>query len=895
MNLPPLPERPNYQQMEQDWRAFWAQKKTYAWDATKSRQASFVVDTPPPTVSGSLHIGHVFSYTHTDTIVRFQRMMGKNIFYPMGWDDNGLPTERRVQNVFNIKCNPALPYDPNWHPVLPEEGNADSKQGSKNKKDKTPALEVSRQNFLEACATLTALDEKAYQNLWQRLGLSVDWSLQYATIDDNCRKISQASFLDLVEKGRVYATFAPNMWDIDFQTAVAQAELEDRQVQGNFHDIRFQVEGGGDFIISTTRPELLASCIAVVAHPDDERYQPLFGKKAITPLFNVSVPILPANHADPEKGTGILMVCTFGDIMDVEFWKHSGLPIRQTIGRNGRMLDIKFGEDPFPSNDPAQAQKYYDQIKGLTTKQAKQVMANCLKESGALVGDLKPTLQAVKYYEKGERPLEFIPTRQWYIKILDKKAELLAQGKKIKWHPDYMYTRYEHWVEGLNQDWCISRQRYFGVPFPVSYPVQANGEPDYEHPIFAKKEQLPVDPMIHVPEGYKEEQRGVPGGFTADKDVMDTWATSSVSPQLTTHWPWDQDRHQKLFPMDVRPQSHEIIRTWAFYTIVKSLYHEGKVPWHHVCISGWILDPDRKKMSKSKGKTITPESFIDQYTADAVRYWAAKARPGVDTAFDEKQFKIGQKILNKLFNASKFVLQQIDHLVEQEQGSAGGKNEGISLYQRPLDFTKITYPIDQAWLQIVSETINAATKAFQEFDYATALQVTEERFWNFCDHYLELVKHRSYQDQDKAGQLSAALVLSWSLQQFLKLFAPFFPYLTEEIWHWRFSTGESIHRSLWPKAWEIKDLVPAQELFDTATTILAAMRGAKTSQQKNLRWPIEKMQICATAALQAVIKQVEDDLYLCGNVQAGGITYQPEADGLKVEVTLAAENPAEKK
>ncbi|MEI8348182.1 MAG: class I tRNA ligase family protein, partial [Pseudomonadota bacterium] len=485
-----LPEKLNYPEIEKKWGEYWQKEGIYSWDPNGDRENSFVVDTPPPTVSGSLHLGHVFSYTHTDLIVRYQRMKGKNIFYPMGWDDNGLPTERRVQNVFNIKCDPTVAYQEGWQPQKAEEAKKDEKK---------EAQQISRQNFIEACQTLTHEDEKVYEHLWRRLALSVDWSLQYATIDDHCRKISQTSFLDLAKKGYVYAAHSPNMWDVDFQTAVAQAELEDRETTGNFHDIEFAVEGEGSFVISTTRPELLASCIAVVAHPDDTRYQGLFGKFAITPLYGAKVPILPAAHADPQKGTGILMVCTFGDIMDVEFWKQSGLPIKQTIGRDGKMMPVEFGPAPFESLDSPKAQHFYGQIAGQPTYKAKKIMAEILQTEKVMANPPTPTKQAVKFYEKGDRPLEFIPTRQWYIKILQFKDQLLEQGRKIAWHPAHMLSRYEHWVEGLNQDWCVSRQRYFGVPFPVWYPIKNNDEIDYDHPLFAAADQLPVDPMITPP------------------------------------------------------------------------------------------------------------------------------------------------------------------------------------------------------------------------------------------------------------------------------------------------------------------------------------------------------------------------------------------------------------
>ena len=489
-----LPKKYKHTEAEDKWRSKWAKDGVYDWDPTKNREETFSVDTPPPTVSGSLHIGHVFSYTHTDAIARFQRMRGKNVFYPMGWDDNGLPTERRVQNVFGIKCDPSVAYNPSF-------------QANENHKKRPHEFEpVSRQNFIETCAALTKRDEEAFEQLWKKLALSVDWSLQYATIDDHCRKTSQLSFLDLVKKDRVSNVESPGMWDVDFQTAVAQAEIEDRNCPGAYHDIRFAVEDGSEFIIATTRPELLAACIAVVAHPDDSRYQKYFGKHAITPLFYGKVPILPSTHADPEKGTGILMVCTFGDVADVEWWKQSDLPIKQIVGRNGTLLPVHFGEAPFLSENNEKAQSNYDQLVGLRLKKAQKQIVELLSADKSNVTGLLPALakepepieHPVKFYEKGDTPVELIPTRQWFINILDYKKELLAQADKIEWHPPYMKTRYTNWVEGLNQDWCISRQRFFGVPFPVWYKLDEQGEPNYDQPMFATEEQCPVDPLIHI-------------------------------------------------------------------------------------------------------------------------------------------------------------------------------------------------------------------------------------------------------------------------------------------------------------------------------------------------------------------------------------------------------------
>ena len=813
-------------------------------------------------MSGSLHIGHVFSYTHTDAIARYQRMTGKNVFYPMGWDDNGLPTERRVQNVYGIKCDPTQPYTPNF---LPD---------ANHKRKPHEFIPVSRKNFIEICEALTLEDEKVFEHLWRKLGLSVDWSLTYATINDHCRKISQQSFLDCVKKGKVNHVEAPGMWDVDFQTAVAQAEIEDREKPGAYHNIRFGVEGGAEFIIATTRPELLAACIAVVAHPDDERYQPYFNSIAITPLFHERVPILPSTHADPEKGTGILMVCTFGDTDDVNWWKQSNLPLKQIIGRNGCLIPVSFNGAPFTSINPSKAQHHYDQLAGLRIKKAQQKIVELLQApqssvdgtQPALVGEPEPIIHPVKFYEKGDSPVELIPTRQWFIDILSDKSELLAQGDKINWHPPYMKTRYSNWVEGLNQDWCISRQRFFGVPFPVWYPLNSNKEPQFDQPIYATEEQLPIDPLTTCPPGYENSQRDQPNGFTGDPDVMDTWATSSLTPQLMSHWTLDNDRHKAVFPMDIRPQSHEIIRTWAFYTIVKAYIHDKTIPWKNVTISGWVLDPQRKKMSKSKGNVVTPEHLLDQYSSDAIRYWACKARLGTDTAFDESVFSIGQKLITKCFNAAKFVLLQ----------TAEVENLTAEL---------ITQPVDIDWMETVNGAIKKATTAFETFDYATALDTAESIFWEFCDHYIELVKSRAYREENQEKRLSACATLNETLSILCRLFAPALPYITEEIWSWRFAAVyPSVHKAPWPTPQKYAESIVHENSFATAKLIMTTIRATKTQAQKNMKHPVKEIVVSASEALITQCQLVEEDIIRAGSVAT--VSYKLADIPLKTQVLL---------
>jgi valyl-tRNA synthetase len=864
-----LPQHFDSQDAERRWDEAWAAKGVHRFDEDGAGER-FVIDTPPPTVSGSLHVGHVFSYTQTDVIARHQRMRGRNVFYPMGWDDNGLPTERRVQNYFHVRCEPGVPYEPGL--TLPMADDAARKQ---------PPRKVSRQNFIELCLRLTQEDEQAFKDLWRRLALSVDWTLEYSTISDHARRIAQLSFLDLLRQGYVYSVEAPTMWDVDFRTAVAQAEVEDRPVRGAFHQIRFGVEGGSSFVIATTRPELLPACVGVCAHPDDERYQSLFGRRAVTPLFHAPVPIFASTLADPEKGTGILMVCTFGDATDVVWWREQQLALRQVIDRGGRLAAVRFGSEGFTSLRPDAANVAYEQLAGRSVKDARAAVVELLRDpAGAaaeegdapLQGEPQPVEHPVKFFEKGDRPLEFITTRQWFVRLMEHKQELIEYGDRIAWHPDFMRLRYRNWTENLQLDWCISRQRYFGVPFPVWYALDEHGRTKFDEPILPDEKSLPIDPTIAAPPGFTEAQRDQPGGFRAESDVFDTWFTSSMTPQIATRWLLEPERHARLFPMDLRPQSHEIIRTWAFYTIAKARLHEAEIPWRHVAISGWVLDPDRKKMSKSKGNVMTPAHLIDQYGADAVRYWSLSAKLGVDTAFDEKVLKVGRRLVVKIYNAAKYVLAQ-------------------SGPEAPA-----THALDLAFLARLRETVERASAAMDAFEYAVALDLVERFFWSgFTDTYVEMVKARARCEDDPAGRGSAVAALQLGLKTLLRLFAPFLPYVTEEVWSWGFDReggGEgrarSIHRAAWPGAADFAGLAGDGAVFDTAVALLESVHRAKSAAGATVGRHLRRLHVAAGPATAARFERVQGDVLAAARVQAHQLERREGLDDDVFEV-LAAE------
>ncbi|GAA2705753.1 valine--tRNA ligase [Actinoplanes palleronii] len=839
-----MPEKITLDGLERKWREVWARNGTYTFDRTAPRSRVFSIDTPPPTVSGSLHVGHVFSFTHADAIARYQRMTGREVFYPMGWDDNGLPTERRVQNHYGVQCDPSLPYDPDFTPpsTVPSR-----------------PLPISRRNFVELCQRLTAIDEQAFEDVWRQVGLSVDWSLQYSTIDDTSRAVSQRAFLRNLERGEAYLADAPTLWDVTFRTAVAQAELEDRERQGAYYRLAFGLPGGGTTYIETTRPELLPACVALVAHPGDERYQKLFGTYATTPVFGVQVPIRAHPLAQPDKGSGIAMICTFGDLTDVIWWRELDLTTRPVMGRDGRLL-----AQP-PSDVPAGP---YAELAGKTAFSAKEKMVELLRAAGALDGEPRPTTQQVKFYERGDKPLEIVTTRQWYIRNGGRdaalRAALLARGREMTWSPEFMRNRYESWVEGLAGDWVISRQRFFGVPFPIWYPLDAAGEPDHAAPITATT--LPVDPSSDTPPGFTEDQRDKPGGFTGDPDVMDTWATSSLTPEIAGRWGLDDDLFERVFPMDLRPQAHEIIRTWLFATVLRAHQEFDSLPWRTALLSGWILDPDRKKMSKSKGNTVTPMALLEEYGSDAVRYWAVSGRPGTDTAFDTGQMKVGRRLAIKILNATKFVLRF-----------------GVAA---DLEAAAVTEPLDRAMLAGLEAVVADATRHFEGYDYARALERTEQFFWTFCDDYLELVKERAYADPADPATRSAHAALALALRTLLRLFAPALPFVAEEAWSW-WQDG-SVHRAAWPSAGELApalDPAAPATLLGLAGTVLGLVRKAKSEAKQSMRTEVAHLTVRGPEADVLAFGLVRPDVQAAGVVRE--VTVEAVGETVLAEVRLA--------
>ncbi len=850
-----VPEKPALEGLEEKWAARWRDEGTYKFDRTQPRENVFSIDTPPPTVSGKLHVGHVFSYTHPDVIARYQRMSGKSVFYPMGWDDNGLPTERRVQTYYGVRCDPSLPYDADFTP--PE--NPDPKK----------QIPISRPNFVELCERLVELDEQVFEQLWRTLGLSVDWDEHYTTIGAKSQLVSQTAFLRNFARGEAYLQEAPTLWDVTFQTAVAQAELEAREYAGHYHRVAFHQADGTDVFIETTRPELIASVVALIAHPDDERYQGLFGTTVASPVFGVEIPVLAHPAAEMDKGAGIAMCCTFGDLTDVTWWRELNLPVRTVIGRDGR-----FSRETPEWLGGEGAAAAYSELAGKTVFSAREAMVAKLRETGDLDGEPTPTQRMANFYERGEKPLEIVATRQWYItnggRDASLRGEMLEHGAEIDWLPAHMKHRFDNWVDGLNGDWLISRQRFFGIPFPVWYPLDADGEPDYDHPLMPSEAELPVDPSTDAPRGFTEDQRGKPGGFVGDPDVMDTWATSSLTPQIAGGWATDEDLWQRVFPMDLCTQAHDIIRTWLFGRVVRAHLENHATPWRHAMLSGWILDPDRKKMSKSKGNVVVPTEILEKYGADAVRWRAAMTRPGLDSPFDETQMKVGRRLAMKVLNASRFVL------------------DGVGATD--VNPVNISEPIDCALMGRLAGVVTKATEAFEAFDYTSALEITEKFFWEFCDDYVELVKERAYAEEGGPATASAQATLALALEVQLRLLAPFLPYVTEEVWSW-WREG-SIHRAAWPAVTELGAAAATDPTaVDAVGAALIGIRGAKSQAKVSMRAELSRVEIAGPEVLVQAAELAARDLRAAGKIVGELVFTANDAAEISVVAELVETTP----
>ena len=744
---------------EKKWQRFWEEKKIFSYEG-KGDKPVYSVDTPPPTVSGQLHIGHVFSYTQAEIMTRYKRMCGYNVFYPFGFDDNGLPTERLVE-----------------------------------KKLKKSASSMDREEFIAHCLDVSAEVEGEFKALWQSLGFSADWDQLYSTIDERSRRISQRSFIDLFEKGAVIHKATPALYCPHCRTTVAQAETEDKEFDSEFVDIAFTLENGEELIISTTRPELLPALTAVFVHPDDPRYSKILGMAVRPPLFDIQVTIRPDEKVDQEKGSGAVMCCTFGDSTDVEWYHTHRLELRQAIDENGRMNALAGAYE------------------GMKIKEARQAVIRDLEEGGFVRGKRHIT-HPVNTHDRCGREMEFIVKKQWFIKILENKEELIRLADSIKWYPEFMKERYIHWVSNLKWDWGISRQRYFGVPFPLWY---CN---DCGAPVVAEKSALPVNPLKDNPEKPCPSCGGT--SFTPEEDVLDTWATSSVTPQINGKWGEKDERMKEIFPMDLRPQAHDIIRTWAFYTIVKSYYHHGVPPWKNIMISGHSLDPQRKKISKSKGNAgQTPQALVAQHTADPVRYWTAGSRLGMDTFFSEDVLKDGRKLVTKLWNASKFAIMNL----EGYSGEKGGTLNNV----------------DRWILESFRATSRTATDYLERYEYGLALQSIESFFWkDLCDNYIELVKGKIKEGsrEEKKGSQWALFTVLYGV---LRLFAPFVPHITEEIYQLYFSDfmpETSIHLAPWP----LPEHTPAYEGADEegrkVIQYVETIRKAKSENKLSLAYPI---------------------------------------------------------
>ncbi|HOI59846.1 MAG TPA: valine--tRNA ligase [Candidatus Pacearchaeota archaeon] len=762
----------NWHEIEKKWQKYWEDNHIYKYDEN-SQGEIYSVDTPPPTISGKMHIGHASSYTHEDVVVRFERMKGKKVIFPFGTDDNGLPTERFVEKEKNVSLK-----------------------------------KMQRSEFIELCnKTLEEIRPQFIQN-WKDIGMSCDFTLEYSTINKECQKISQKYFIDLFNKDLAYKKETPILWCPLCGTAVAQAELEDKNIPSVFYSINFDLEDGEYITIATTRPELLSSCVAIFVNPEDERYKNLIGKKVITPIFNDEVEIKADGKVDKEKGTGIVMCCTFGDTTDIEWYMEHNLPLKTSISKEGRMTELA------------------KEFEGLKIKEARQKIIEKLKNEGRIVEE-KPIEHLVNIHERCGTEIEILPTSQWFIKILENKARFIERGREINWNPNHLVHRYENWINNLKWDWCISRQRFFGIPFPVWF-CEKCGEI-----IIADENDLPVDPLKQKP---NKKCKCGSESFIGEKDVMDTWATSSLTPQILENLV-----HKKLIPTNLRAQAHDIISTWLFYTVVRSEYIENKIPWKEVLISGFVLDPKGEKMSKSKGNIVEPKTVIEKYGADALRYWATNTGWGKDIKYDENELKNGRKLITKIINASNFASKNLSKVKPNK-----------------------LYILDQYFLIKLNKVIKEIDGLFEKREISQVRTLIEKFFWNsFCDNYLELSKWRVYGENEELKD-SAKYTLYHSLLTIIKMFAPIIPFTTEEIYQNYFIEQEktkSIHLTRFP---EFDNTLIDQELEkkgDLLIKYLEEVRKIKSEKGVSQKTEIDEFKIIDD------IGELEKDLKETGNIK----------------------------
>lgn len=761
-----LENKYDYKTAEKKWQDFWQEKGVYKFDKEDKIKPIYSIDTPPPTVSGKIHIGHIFSYSQAEFVARYKRMRGYNVFYPFGFDDNGLPTELLVERERGVK-----------------------------------AYELPREEFTRICMEVVQKYVDEFKNLFIKIGNSADWVLRYHTVSQDAQKTSQMSFLDLYKKNKVYYANAPALWCTKCRTAIAQSELETKEIETTFNHLKFFIEGSQEYLeIATTRPEFLCACDCVFVNPNDERYKHLVGKNVKVPLYDFYVPIMTDDKADMEKGTGAVMCCTFGDQTDTQWFKKYNLEYKVAIDDAGRMTE--------------RAGKYA----GLKCKEARAQIIEDLKEQGLLIGQ-DPLTHQVSVHERCGTEVEINLKKQWFIKTLENKDEWRKKGDEITWYPAFMQARYNDWVENLMMDWCISRQKYFGVPFPVWYCK------DCGEIIVASEEEMPVNPLNTMPKCACPKCNGT--NFVPETDILDTWATSSVTPQINTKWKVDDEVYKRLMPMSLRPNAHDIIRTWDFYTIVKSFYHSGIKPWDNIMISGFIMASAGEKISKSKGNAKSdPIALIDQYSADVTRYWTATGSLGRDIIFGDEQFKNGQRLLNKIYNASKFVWQFVEDYSPKQV-------ELLSM--------------DKYFLNKFNAMFDNFIRYFEKYEVGLAMGELETLFWNFCDNYVEIVKNRLYKPEiyGENAKESAQYVCYNVLLGMLKMFAIYMPHVTEEIYQNTFKKqdgGVSIHKLQIDKfeGIEDKNLI---NMGDEVVAIVSKVRQSKSEAKVSLKTEIDKVTI----------------------------------------------------